>query len=197
MTDKATRPTDVITCDVRLAFPSLATRKPRARGSEKLTFQATLLFPPAADLNPVKEAVKAAMMRKWGKLVKLAPRNNPLKAAGDKDYAGFEPDWTYIATNSDRAPGLVNRRSQPLALDAIESTFYPGCWVRAFVNAFAWEHPTGGQGVSFGLMGLQFIRDDERFDGRRNASEVFVPLDMDDAVPGAGPPASDEFDPFA
>jgi len=194
MTDKKNRPTDVITPDVRLAFPSLHKMKPRARGSDKMTYQATLLPPPGVSLAPFQDAMKAAMAAKWDKLVKLDSRNNPLKPAGEKDYSGFTEGWTYISTNSDRAVGLVNRRSQPVALEQIEDTFYPGCWVKAFVNAFGWEHPTGGRGVSFGLMGLQFVRDDERFDGRRDVTTVFVPLEEAEAADDS---PGDTFDPFA
>lgn len=175
MTQKKIPSTHIRTEEVRLSFPSLSKMKPRARGSEKMTYQATILLPEDADLSPYKKAMAAAIQAKFGELIRIPAGKNPLRDCADKSYKGFDDGMHYIALNSDRKPGCVDRRGTPV--DDPDSVFYPGCWVRAFINAFAWDHPTGGKGVSFGLLGLQFVRDDERLDGGIDASQMFDALD--------------------
>lgn len=179
----------LVTPECRLSFPSLFTPKPRARGSEKLTYQATLLLPPGFDKAPFAAAVKAAMMKKWNKIVALGVGKNPLRDAAEKDYAGYEPGWVYISTNSDRKPSVVDRSNQPVT---DPERAYPGMWVRAYLDCFAWDHPTGGKGVSFGLLGIQLLRDGERLDGRRPAADVFealepLPMDPGESTGGDDP----------
>lgn len=187
MTEEKKNPSYVLTPEVRLSFPSLFEMKPRARGSDKLSYQATILIPPTVDLKPFHEAMVAAMQAKWGKVLQLPARNNPIHDCAEKAYDGYLPGWHYIEMNSDRQPGLVDRRSVPVT---DKNLFYPGCWVRAFINAFAWDHPTGGKGISFGLNGLQFIRDDDRLDGRPDVSSVFTPLEDLEAPANGAPKAT-------
>jgi len=143
---------------------------------DKLTYQATFLLPPTADLSPLHAAIEAAMLEKWGKVIKIPAAKHPIKDAGEKDYAGYEAGWHYIATNSDRPIGVVDASNVPLSVG--DKRIYPGCWVRGMVKAFAWEHPTGGRGVSFDLQAVQYLKEGERFDGRVIAT--FSEINLDD-----------------
>ena len=168
--------------NVRLAFPSLFTPKPVSRDKpNELRYQAVLLLPPEANLAVLTAAMAAAMTKKWGKVIQLPSKNNPLHDAGEKsDYAGFLPGWKFISVKSKDRPTVVNRDAVPVTDPAL---VYPGMWVNAYLDCYAWEHPTGGKGISFGLMAMQLVKDDERLDGRRAATDVFQPLD---ALPTTG-----------
>jgi len=167
-------PRDVVTSEVRLSFPALFTPKPRFRGSDSETYQAVLLLPPDTDMTPFDSALKAAMIEKFGKPIKLPAAKNPVKDCAEKGIQGYDEGWHYINLHSRQQPPVVDRRGVPVT---DESMIYAGCWVRAYINAFAWDHPSGGKGVSFGLNAIQFVRDDDRLDGRATTTAVFEPLD--------------------
>lgn len=170
-------PGHILTPEVRLSFPALFKPKPRFRGADenKLTYQATLLIPPDCDLTPFREAMKAAIFAKWEKMVVLPAKGNPIHPCAEKpDLDGYDEGWHYIACHSQRPPGVVDRNNVPLS---DETRVYPGVWAKAYINAFAWDHPVGGRGVSFGLNGIQIVRDDERLGGgAMNVADVFEPL---------------------
>lgn len=176
--------TDVRTLDVRLSFPALDKKKPNGPGSDKSSFQATLLLPPGTDLAPYKAAIKAAILKKWGKLEVKGMRPVPMHKAETKDYAGYEAGWLYVPTKTDTPVPLVDR--QRIAVDP--SKFFAGCWVRAHIRCYAYDNQFG-KGVSFELKALQFIKDGDRLDGRgkpSNPDEVFEALEMEDTTPTGG-----------
>ena len=188
---KKLRPTDIITPDARLSFPSLF-QASAVLDSKVLKFGCTLLLPPDTDLKPFKLAMKAAMEAEWGKVIQLPASKNPLHACEtypypNGRYSGYEDGWHFIRVSSKYRPAIVNRGNIPVT---DEEQVYPGMWVRGFINAYAWTHPTGGKGVSFGLQALQLVRDGERLDGRVDASSIFTPLedlgDGEDTERGAG-----------
>ena len=171
---------DVVTPPVRLSFPALFEPRPRAPGADRMTYQATLLIPPEVDLRIFTSAIKAAMLDKWGgKITQLPADKNPIKDCADKaDLTGYEAGWHFINAHSGYKPQVVDRnRQEVIDTDAI----YPGCWCRFHLRAFAYDHKVGGKGVSFSLEAVMFVRDDDRFDGRRKASDIFDPLEGDEA----------------
>lgn len=158
--------------NVRLSFPALFKPRPKSRTTPGvLTFQASFLLPPSFDLEPLKKAAMAAVQAKFAKPTKV---KSPIRDAGEKDFAGYEEGWHFIAAWSNHRPVVVDRLAAPVT---DESLIYPGMWVNAHVNAFAWDHPEGGKGVSWNLNAIQIVRDDERLDGRINAASAFEPLD--------------------
>lgn len=179
--------TSIVTVPVRLAFPALFQPKAVAKGNPDLKYQATLLLPPSCDLKPFIVAAKAAMVAKWGQegaTMKLPARNNPIKDCAEKDLDGYEEGWRFINCKSKYAPTVVDQRRQPI-LD--ETKVFAGCWVRAAINAFAYDHPQGGKGVSFGLNAIQLVRDDTRLDGRKSATDLFDEIEVvADPAAGAG-----------
>lgn len=169
---------EVVTEPCRLAFPSLFEPKPRFKGSDRETYQAVVLLPPEVDKKPFVNAIKAAMLDKWGKLLQLRSDKNPLRECGEKSTIdGYEEGWHYINTHSGYAPGLVDQKRQEV-ID--REKFYAGCWCRFHLTAYAWEHPTGGKGVSFSLNAVQFVKDDDRLDGRKKAADVFDAIEVED-----------------
>lgn len=183
---KAPNPRRVITGEVRLAFVSVDKKKPRAKGSDKMSYQATLLIPPTTDMKPFVEAVRAAMIAKFSKEIPLrGDRANPIRKAEAYEYNGYEKGWYVIPTNSDLKPPVVGRDRLPVT---DESRVYSGVWASVVVDAFAWDHVQGGKGVSFELKAIQLLRDGTekdpggaRLDGRGkpvDPNETFQALEM-------------------
>lgn len=170
--------TEIVTPPVRLSFPALFEKKPVAKGSDKEKYQASLLIPPDVDLAPFKRALVAALREKFGdKPPKIPAKNFPIKSCDDKELAGYEDDWHYINTSTNFQPTVVDQKKNEILDD---SRIFAGCWCRFHLNAYAWDHPQGGKGVSFGLNAVQLVREDERLDGRVNADTVFEALEVDD-----------------
>lgn len=183
---KDSDPRVILTPEARIAFPYLFV--PRARSKDKpdgrKTYQCSLLFPPTTDFKPFVEALKTAMIEKWGKVIPLAASKNPIRDCAEKsNLEGYKPGWRYINLHSGIRPGVVTRQNVPVA---DESLVYGGMWVRAFINAFAWSHPDGGNGVSFGLQGVQLVRDDEKF----SKSSVMPEFTALDPIPPGGVPGA-------
>lgn len=168
----------IVTAPVRIAFPHLF--EPKAKSEDKpdlKVYQVVLLIPPTADMAPYHAAIEAAIKAQWGK---APPKwRSPLLDAGGKSHLdGYVEGWTYINTQRTRRPGVVDRLGQPIADPEL---VWGGQWAKAYINAFAWANKTGGKGVSFGLNGIQIVKDDTRFGaGQVDVTKVFKPLDEDD-----------------
>lgn len=169
--------TDIITQPVRLSFPSLFEKKPTARGGDRLAYQAAILLPPDTDLAPYHAAMKAAMLDKFGKVLKLPAAKNPIKDCAEKDLDGYDEGWHFINVKSGYQPSVVDQRRQEI-IDP--ERIYAGCWVRMHINAWCWDHPVGGKGVSFSLNAVQLVRDGERLDGRRATTDMFDEIEVED-----------------
>jgi len=117
----------------------------------------------------VEETAKA----KWGK---VPPKMKSPKKDGDEtDNEGnvrpeFAGRWSLQATSKNR-PGIVDANLQPI-MSADE--IYSGAWYRASIRCYAWDHPTGGKGVSVALDNVMKTKDDEAYSGRTTAESDFA-----------------------
>jgi hypothetical protein len=202
----------LVTEPVRLSYPFLFVRRPKSKFEKKgkaqqMTFQCTILIPPDARLGRYKKALEAAELEMWGKKVNLDPAKFPIKDAGAKrdrngdPIPGYEAGWRYIALHSNDPVGVVDRQCIPVLPDEDEdpnnpgvfhrsSKVYPGVWAMAYLNAYAWDFE-GLRGVSFGLNGIQLVRDGDRLGGRPKPElgKVFKALGK---VAGAGGGGDDD-----
>lgn len=190
----------IVTPYGRLSFPSLA--KPRQfKKDDDAKYGAAILFPKAekvgdnresgAPVSPWKDASKHDISHLQGVIDEFientygkkvpAKLKRPFKDGDDEKWEGYE-GHTFIRTTSARPPKLIDERKQEVTGEDIEKLFYPGCWVRAIVNPFAYN-TAGNVGVSFGLQALQFVRHDEPFTGGINAQEAFDDLPDEDLAP--------------
>ena len=180
---------EIVTEPCRLAFPALFAPKPTMKGGTDLKYQATLLLPPDYDMTGLVECVKAAMVKKFGKVIKLVGKNNPLRKVDDLDEdsraTGYEEGWRFINAKSGYQPSVLDQKKQEV-LD--EKKVYPGMWCRFHLSAFGWEHAQGGKGVSFSVNAVQLVRDDTRLDGRKSSKDVFGEIESDDLGGLAGAP---------
>ena len=101
---------------------------------------------------------------------------------GKKDQRGYGVGTVFITATSKPKPGIVQAWAGPDNKPApltVPSDFYGGCFARFTLNAYYWKY-MGKQGVSFGLLNIQKIRDGEPFGNRKNAADEF------DAIPEPG-----------
>lgn len=183
MTQVELKPTELVTMPARIAFPALFVPKPVAKGNEEKKFQCAILLPPDADLRPFAECIRAAMLDAWGKVIPLPGSKNPVRDCREKESIdGYDEGWHYINVKSGYQPRVVDQNVQDV-LDP--DRVYPGCWCRFHLDAYAWDHPQGGKGVSFSLSAVQLVKDGDRLDGRRAPEHVFEAVEVE----GAEPPA--------
>lgn len=96
---------------------------------------------------------------KWGEV----PRRlkSPLKEGEDfSDGPEFEGMICFNASNV-RRPGIVDADLNPIDEMDLEDELYSGAWYRASIRPYAWQHKTGGKGVSFSLDNVMKVADDE------------------------------------
>lgn len=110
------------------------------------------------------------------KFGKVPPKlKKPIKDGDEPGNDGnireeFQGKWTLQASSKNK-PDLVDAKLQPI-MDAKE--IYSGAWFRASIRAYAWDHPTGGKGVSIALDNVMKVRDDKPFSGKTNAASDFA-----------------------
>lgn len=163
--------------------------KPRKQGegaSAKEKFGATLVFPKSMLSEPLcsikkdgnqtpismQDVVKNVIVEQWGDkglerarqgLIKSPFLMGDGKEARNKNTgeinAGLGPDVFFIRVqaNADRPPKVSSSASA--FLPASEEEVYSGCYGFGVLNAFAWNNPQNGDGVSFGI-NMFFKKDD-------------------------------------
>ena len=191
----------IVTPYGRLSFPTLVKARAFKKGDTE-KFNASILFPKQENIGQDREDGKP--FSPWNDfrkhdLSKLEaiveeyvdnrfPGNKrpkklklPFKDGDEESWAGY-PGHTFIRMSSMYPPTLIKADKSPVTGDDISRVFYAGCWVRAIVNIFDYNN-TGNIGVSFGLQGLQFLRDDNTFQGGAIAPDAFDDLPEDDLAP--------------
>jgi hypothetical protein len=124
-----------------------------------------MLYEKGEDLTELQRIVREAAVEKWGEDINIKSIKTPFRDQGEKDFAGDVDGATFAAAYSGESnrPAVVDENVDPI-LDPGE--FYPGCYARAKIHAYAWEHKKSGKGVSFGLGNIQKVGDGERLGGR-------------------------------
>ena len=82
----------------------------------------------------------------------------------------------YLRSSNRTRPPVVNRDMSPIVES--DGIIFAGCYVNATVRLFAWDHPTGGKGVSASLRAIQFVKDGESFGaGKVDVEKEFQSID--------------------
>jgi hypothetical protein len=156
----------------RLSYPALD--KPRAMPGEsedRAKFQTSVILPADADLKLAIEWVNKTAIEKWGpnalsgKIIKK-PFLKHAEKTEDQELATAFPYM--LRCSSNQKPAVIFANGDPCSLP---EEMYPGRWAYVSVRAYAWEHPTGGRGVSFGLSNVMLLDHDERLGGGRAKAE--------------------------
>ncbi len=191
--------TQIVTPPARLSFPYLFEMGLKQRGlpdlPENKEYSATILIAPGTDLQPFANAVKAAMLAKWKKVIE--PKYPTIESAAGKTtkdgkpYAGHDEGWHVIRAKNRRAPIVVDQQVKPILavpagtdeetkaglIDNAKAIVYPGCWCRFLITAYAWDN-SFGRGVSWSLEQVQLVKDDTPFVATQVPSSVaFTPIE--------------------
>lgn len=164
--------TRVITPEAIISYPTLF--EPRASEEGKQPkYSCALIFPEGTDLTELKAAAKEAAVEKFG--AKL-PKNLRMPFRDDGEEKGYPEGSIFFNARGTRKPGVVAayadpRTGKPAVIDDPEAV-YPGQIVRASVTAYGYD-VSGNRGVAFGLNNVQILRDGERLDGGRSATDEF------------------------
>lgn len=180
---------------VRLAFESVFETR-RIEGSDRDLYSGNGIFPkehPAYKL--LEDAAVVVATEEWttnaqkfidlakkkdgGKNWALKDGNNQVDKNGDirDGYAGS----FYVAPNSKTRPTVINRDGSPLT--AKDGVIYSGCYVDMIVEVYAYNHPTGGRGVSSELKGVRFREDGDAFSGGAPVTaDAFSAIAEDDDI---------------
>lgn len=174
-TQKFARSDDFKTPPCRLSFAQ-SLFKARAQEGGKPKYGCTLIFPkearPALEKH-VAEVIKAQWGEKGLEKAKSGLIKSPFLAGDGKEarnkttgelHPGMGPDVFFIRVqaNEDRPP--VVRYKDP-NIPATADEVYSGCYGFGVINAFAWNNPQNGDGVSFGIQYFQKTKDGERIGG--------------------------------
>ncbi len=178
----------LITPPFRVCFPNVFEKRAFNDGEPKFSVMA--VFDPAsfgkAEIVAFKRLQKAAEEASKDKLHKpLAEVRSPFRKGAEKAHLeGIEEGFIFMTLSTKMRPGVIDREMQPI-ID--EEVFYPGCYARATVNAYAYDNVS--KGVAFGLQNIQKIGDGENLTGRTKAED-----DFGDAAPEWGdiPATGDE-----
>lgn len=167
----------VITPVGRASFPNLM--KPKLNEmSGKSEYSVDILFDKKTDLTKLKELLEKTIKKKWGtKVPKVL--NNPIKDGDGTKNNGepYNPEYHghyFITVKNIRKPGVVDSQNQDILT---EDEIYGGCFIRASVNAFAYDR-SGNRGVSLSLNNVQKVKDGEAFGAaRQSAADEFDVID--------------------
>lgn len=186
----ATSVKQAVTPVARLNFAHLFTPRQRMNAGE-LVYQCVLVFDAGTDITNLRNAAAAAAKEKWGdqwlKTTQASNFKKPFRKCEEKDDRdSFPAGGQFMTVWSKNKPGMVDQAMRPILN---ENQLYSGCYVKADVNAFAFDQQ-GSKGVAFGLNNIQKVKDGERLDGRRDPTQVFEPIEGFDA--GTGNPLDDE-----
>jgi hypothetical protein len=139
----------------------------------------SLLFQKGTDMSELENAALAACEAEWGDKAREWIKNGVIKtpfldgdgkAGRDKDgntREGFA-NTTFIRPKSGLKyePQKIKWfKGEQGPTPATEKDLYSGCYVYAVLNAFTWDNPKQGKGVSFGLSLVQKVKDGDRMGG--------------------------------
>lgn len=180
----------------RMSHPAILkprTEKDEETGAEKTSYQIGLLFPPGTDTAPFHAALKAAMVHKFGPDTAQWPKLKRKPKDVIKDFAEYNSErdkplpgdwagWIMVRANADvkHPPNVVGPVKGPdgkFPRITDDREVYGGRWARMTIDAFFYNSPKGGKGVTFGLNNVQVLKHDTNFGGAVTAAEE----DFDDA----------------
>lgn len=162
-----TKTGNLLTTEFRVAGPFNVWRpKTNDDGTEKFSLRA--LFRKGASLLLLKKIVEDAAEEKFGKNWKSKSPRLPFRNQGEKDdYQGYQDGAIFVNLSSWEKPNIVDADGTEIIG---KEEFYPGCWARASVRAYAYDK-AGNRGVGLRMVNLQKLRDDEPLAGGSTSPE--------------------------
>jgi len=194
MATTATKPESrkIMIKGARLSYPNLfRPHAPKAKPGERQKepdYNAVLIRDKkvhAKEIAELTKAIEATLVDKFKPVP--AKYKNPIRdgtdrededasaAAGKAVYKdGYGPDVVFFSAANKRRPSVVDKDPTVPLVEA-DGKPYAGCYVNVCVSPWGWDHETGGKGVSFNLLAVQFTKDGEPFGGGESVKpcEVF------------------------
>jgi hypothetical protein len=177
---------NVITPKFRVSYPYIFRPNTPMQQGQEPKFSITMLFDKSADLTALKAEAMRAGKEKWGEDVSKWPKNwrNPFRDQGEKEVEGYEKGAMFITATSKQRPGLVDASVSDIIEERL---FYPGCYARASVRAFAYDNK-GNKGISFGLQHVQKLGEGQPLGGRTTPQADFEPVAEEGGASEGGDP---------
>jgi hypothetical protein len=179
MSNTTTDPNVIKLTNVRLSYPQLFVAKEPEKG-KKPVFSASFLLDKKqhkAIIAQIEKTTERVALDAFKKKVKL--NRVPLRDGNEKsDKEGYGDEVMFVGARNEKRPVVVDRDLTPLTAD--DPKPYAGCYVNATIRLFAYDHATGGKGVSASLRAVQFIKDGESFGaGPVDAEQEFEKVEDD------------------
>lgn len=150
---------------------------------EKARYKVTIIFPKGADLALINDEVEVKAVDKWGSDYKKKYKvKKPFLKSEDQPKMGdlAENFPVFVRCNSKDRPQVIRADMSNVDEAKGAEEVYPGRWALVSVRPYAYDHPTGGKGVSLGLQNVQLLDHDERLAGARPQAQ-----DEFEAIEGA------------
>ena len=166
---------NVITAAGRMCYPSLFQPSlPRGETDQKKArFQVNIVFPKNTDLTLLNTLVEETAVAEFGpKYREKYKLKKPFLRTSDHPKIGVDAEEfpVLIRTNSPTRPQIIRGDKSPVTEREAEDV-YAGRWCRVSLRCYAYDHPTGGRGISFGLQNVQLLDHDEPLAARRPPAE--------------------------
>lgn len=139
-------------------------------------YNATLIFPKTS--KPALEKIVAKLIveawpNKGIERARAGMIRSPFLAGDGKEARnaktgdinpGLGPEFFFIRVQSGKDKPVSVIWKSPNVQET-ETNVYSGCYGQAILNAFAWDHPTGGDGISFGISIFRKTAEGDRLAG--------------------------------
>ena len=195
----------VVTPKFRVSYPHIfKPQKPLAGSTGNPKYAITMLIPKViegtaaekaahqAKIDAIKTVVKEALIKEWGTDASKRPKGlkNPVRDGDTDPTYSDKPEckgMLVLTARNETKPGLIDANMQPILS---EKEFYAGCYARATIQAFAYNHPMN-KGIALSLQNVQKLEDGAAFTSRARAEDDFGPADTSS---GGSKEASDFMD---
>lgn len=169
--------------NVRLSYPHLFVPK-QAKGSPKAKYSADLILDKKEHADVIKQMekmIERTALEFFKKKVTL--RHSALHDGNEReDKEGYGDEKMFIVAKNDNKPAVVDC-NPAVNLTPEDRRPYGGCYVNAVIRFFAYDHETGGKGVSASLEAVQFAKNGKSFGaGPVNPEDEFETVAEDEAL---------------
>lgn len=183
MAEAYTKKSKIITPVFRVSYPHIWTPQ-RNETDTKDVYSVTMVFEPDADLTEMKALAMAIRTQKFGKEGKFKKAFKDVAINDTDENEEYRGKTVVSARSHDRPVSVVKvNKSVPkgspgwLTPVTDRNEFYAGCYARASVTCYDYNHPQGGRGVSFGLQSLIFVRHGEPLVSISRPEDDFAEVD--------------------
>jgi hypothetical protein len=153
--------------NVRIAFANDLFVAKSQGDNPAMKFGCTFLIDPASpQIIAINKAIEAACVEKFGAKAAVilkgmrATEKAGLRDGDLKSYAGYAGNL-YISASNTMRPTVIDADKTPLV--AADGKPYSGSFVNASIELWAYDHKVGGKGISATVLGVQFVKDGEKF----------------------------------